>query len=61
MLSEKLTSFLVVGDVIAVLAPVEFHHQLRRVAGEIRDVSGDRNLPAEVPPFGLEKLELLPK
>jgi hypothetical protein len=55
------TSFLVIRNGLAMLAAIEFHHQLRIVADKIRDISSNRNLPAEVPPFRLETPELLPE
>jgi hypothetical protein len=61
MPGDKLGPPVVICNGLAMLATIEFHDQLWIVAGKVRDVSGDWYLPAEVPPFGLEKPELLPQ
>jgi hypothetical protein len=61
MPGQSRRTLLIISNSLAMLAAIEFHNHLRIVAGKIGDIPGNRNLAAEVPPFRLEKAQLLPE
>jgi hypothetical protein len=54
-------ALLIVSNGLAMLPAVEFDNELGIMAGEIRNVSGDRNLPPKMPPFRFEHPKLPPQ
>ena len=58
---EHSLALLIVSDGRTMLPAVEFYNELGIMAGEIRNVSGDRNLPPKVPSFRFEHPKLLPQ
>ena len=61
MPGESSRSLIVVNCGLAMLTTIKFNHQLRRMACEVGNKPGNRNLPAKMPPFRLQLPQLLPQ